>query len=87
MEFALWAVILISLAAGVCGALLNSWGLRRKVYRLELDVADLQNKLLTTVKQNAAGARWDKKKLLEEAQELLKPMAAAQTHPKNPWDF
>lgn len=86
MEFGVLAVLLGSVALGISAAVASTWNLRRVLYRLQLDVSDLQNRLLIENKRKAADARWQKPdKLVAEAQALV----AANGPPtqKNPWDL
>lgn len=86
MELATFLVLLAAVAVGVGGSVASTWGLRREVYRLKLDVVDLQNRILTENKRKAAEARWAKPdKLAAEAEALV--AAAGQQPQKNPWDL
>lgn len=72
------------LAASVAGGLITTWSVHRRAYRLELRVGDLEERLLTVNKRNAANARWEKPdKLLAEA-EALKNSAGRRTVPDDP---
>lgn len=86
MEFAAWLIILVALAVGVSGAVASTWGLRRVLYRLQLDVSDLQNRLLIENKRKAAAERWAKPDKLAMEAEALKTVAAGNVQ-KNPWDI
>lgn len=86
LEIAVWLLIVLSLAAGISGAILTSWGLRRSVYSLQCDVADLKDKVLIEVKRRAGEARQSKAKFEEEYAALMgkkQPELVA----KNPWDL
>ncbi len=86
MEFAAWLIILVSLAVGISGAVASTWGLRRVLYRLQLDVSDLQNRLLIENKRKAAAERWAKPDKLAMEAEALKTVGAGNVQ-KNPWDL
>lgn len=86
MEFAAWLIILGALAVGVSGAVASTWGLRRVLYRLQLDVSDLQNRLLIENKRKAAAERWAKPDKLAMEAEALKTVGAGNVQ-KNPWDL
>lgn len=85
MDVALFLIILASVGAGVAGSLAATWGLRRRTYSLELEVAYVSGILQREVKARAAGERWRKKDELEERVEelvnLTTPGAPAQKVP------
>lgn len=86
MELATFLILLGALAVGISGSVASTWGLRREVYRLKLDVVDIQNRILTENKRKAAEARWQKPdKLAVEAEALA--AAAGGQQGKNPWDI
>ncbi|HQI28879.1 MAG TPA: hypothetical protein PLT20_12410 [Sedimentisphaerales bacterium] len=86
MELATFLILLGALAVGISGSVASTWGLRREVYRLKLDVVDIQNRILTENKRKAAEARWQKPdKLAVEAEALA--AAAGGQQSKNPWDL
>jgi hypothetical protein len=86
METASILLIAGCLAGGVAGAVVSTWGLRVRLYNLEVALAEVQTKLLSKVRQEASHERWKKADIIEEARKLA---AAAQGHvsTKNPWDF
>jgi len=86
MEIASWLLILLALAVGVSGSVASTWGLRRVLYRLQLDVSDLQNRLLIENKRKAAAERWAKPDKLALEAEALKTVGAGPVQ-KNPWDL
>lgn len=86
MELASFLLLLGAAAVGVAGSVASTWGLRREVYRLKLDVVDLQNRILTENKRKAAEARWAKPDKLAVEAEALAAAAGGQQQ-KNPWDL
>jgi len=86
MEIAVWLIIGSALAVGISGAVASTWGLRRVLYRLQLDVSDLQNRLLVENKRKAAAERWAKPDKLAMEAEALKTVGAGNVQ-KNPWDL
>lgn len=86
MEFGVLAILLGAVALGISAAVASTWNLRRVLYRLQLDVSDLQNRILTENKRKAAEMRWSKPdKLTQEAEALKATVGAPQG--KNPWDL
>lgn len=73
MDLAIWAYLIASgmgfLGGAVCSLGLR-WGISRRCYRLEVNVADLQRVVLSVKGQAGAEARWKKRDSLD--QELLK---------------
>jgi len=61
---------LIAFCLGSLGGILFSWALRwsfrRRLYSLEVDVADLQERHLRSVRKAASKERWDQDDLLDE---------------------
>lgn len=86
MELATFLILLGALAVGISGSVASTWGLRREVYRLKLDVVDIQNRILTENKRKAAEARWQKPDKLSVEAEALAAAAGGQQS-KNPWDL
>jgi len=86
MELATLLIILGCAAVGVAGSVASTWGLRRGLYRLQLEVVDLQNRLLTENKRKAAEIRWAKPDKLAAEAEALKGVGVGAA-PKNPWDL
>ena len=86
MELATFLILLGALAVGISGSVASTWGLRREVYRLKLDVVDIQNRILTENKRKAAEARWQKPDKLAVEVEALAAASGGQQS-KNPWDL
>ncbi len=83
-NLAILSAIACILAASFAGGLLTVWSVSRRAYRLELRVGDLEDRLLTVNKRNAAAARWEKPdKLMAEA-EALKNLGSRRTVPDDP---
>lgn len=87
MEFALWLIIGGCLSVGIAGSVASTWGLRRDLYRLKLDVVDIQNRILTENKRKAVDVRWSKDKLQAEADKLKEASGQPVMTGKNPWDL
>lgn len=86
MDLASFLILLGSVALGISSAVASTWNLRRVLYRLQLDVSDLQNRILTENKRKAAEARWSKPDKLAVEAEALAAAAGGQQQ-KNPWDL
>lgn len=69
----------IPATASVCAFLAISWGLRRRVYNLECDIADLQDRLLSEIKKRAGRETGKSKK---EDDDLLASLVAKPQQPK-----
>jgi hypothetical protein len=91
METATVILIAAILGGGVCGGLLNAWGVALRCYRTECAVADLQAAILREVKKRAGAEGLDKRaearQNLKMAQELQVPVGASQNEqtPFNKW--
>lgn len=75
MEWSYVAVTLLivaCIAAGVTGAVINTWALRSRLYSVEDQVAVMQGTLQREVKTRAGQERWKKP---DKDAELLKQMA------------
>lgn len=70
MDYALLLLITLVLGAGVSGGWLSAWGINRRVYTLETELADLQQKHLSEVKKRAGAVglshRSQEKEMLAE---------------------
>jgi len=91
VEFATFpAIFLLTSISGVVGWLTASaaiWALKRSHYRLECDVTDLQNSLLTEIKRRAGKASKESQKNDEElAAKILEAATQPNSTPKNWWD-
>lgn len=72
------------LGASVAGGTLVSWKLHRRALSLEYRVGDVEERLVTHQKRNAAQARWEKPdKLLAEV-EALKSTVGRTAHREDP---
>lgn len=72
MFFDLFVLVVCSfVGGGVCHALF-SWGLERRTYSLECDVADLKEKILVEIKKRAAHSRVKDVEFLEKLEEAAK---------------
>lgn len=65
--------ILGSILGGMTIALGATWRIRRRLYQVELDLADLQARLLQRYKKEAARARWDEEGAMDAALEAVAP--------------
>lgn len=75
------------LGASVAGGTLVAWRVARRALSLEYRVGDLEERLVTHQKRQAANARWEKPdKLLAEA-EALKNLGNKRTVPEDPYWF
>jgi hypothetical protein len=74
MELGLLMLIAAVLGGGVCGGLLNSWGVRRMAFRLDARVSDLETMMLGEIKKRAGlegvKAKSLKQRQMEMVQEL-----------------
>jgi hypothetical protein len=69
----------------VSAAVLSSWRLRSQLYRLQLDLEELRQAHLKTLKQKAATERWSADKLKAEAEQLA--AVGQNRQARNPWDI
>lgn len=77
-EYAIILLIACVIGGGVCGAVLRSWSLDRRLYSLEVAVGELQGLVTREVKIRAAQTRTPSAKIEREAAELLKANAGVQ---------
>lgn len=77
-SYAIILLIACIVGGGVCGAVLRSWALDRRLSSVEFAVAELQGTLTREVKIRAAQSRTPGSKLEREAAELLKANAGGQ---------
>ena len=86
MAFDISVIVLVSVIASVAVHLLTHWDSNRRIYSLECDVADLQNKVLNEVKKRAqvdsVKARKGGDELLEK---LEKAIAETKLPAQQPW--
>lgn len=83
---ALLTTIACILGASVAGGMLSSWSVHRRALRLEYRVADLEDRILTVNKKNAAAARWEKPdKLLMEVEALKGAVTGKPQREDPPW--
>jgi hypothetical protein len=87
MEWSLLAslsVLACILGASVAGGTIVSWKVHRRALSLEYRVGDLEERLVTHQKRNAAQARWEKPdKMLAEV-EALKSVGTRRMPPDDP---
>ena len=77
-EYAIILLIACVIGGGVCGAVLRSWSIDRRLYSLEVAVAELQGLVTREVKIRAAQTRTPNAKIEREAAELLKANGGGQ---------
>jgi predicted Holliday junction resolvase-like endonuclease len=53
-------IVLVALIVSVITGLVMEWDFNRRLYSVECDVADLQQKVLVEVKKRAVAGRWDR---------------------------
>ena len=83
---ALLTTIACILGASVAGGTLVSWQVHRRALRLEYRVADLEDRIQTVNKKNAAAARWEKPdRLLAEVEALKGAVKSPQHREDPPW--
>lgn len=74
--------LILGFVAGLCGGVLYSYGLTRRIHNVELDNARLAGQVLRETKARAAGTRWggDKK---EETAALVAQLVKNNATPGN----
>lgn len=81
MEYALWVLILGSVAVGVAGAVARTWSLHSRLYSLEDRVAVVEGNLNREVKARAGRERWQSPK----KDDALLAALSAKPEPVKPW--
>jgi len=85
MQIAYLLDFAIALAGGVLGGMLFAWSLARRAYRLEIEMADLQETVLRDKKKRSAQARWGAEDDLDGILKAAKP--AEETLPDSMWPW
>jgi len=78
------SILACILGAAVAGGTLVSWKVHRRALSLEYRVGDLEERLVTHQKRNAAQARWEKPDKLALEAQALQNMSQRQTVPADP---
>jgi hypothetical protein len=87
MEYALLLLIAMVLGGGVAGALVTTWRLHQRTFRLEVRLNAVEETVTRQDKVAAAKVRWSKAEV--QAKELVEAMKGQKpvSDPVNPWAF
>ncbi len=72
------------LAVGTATGMIFQWGLHRRVLRTEMDVADLQESLLSEKRKRAINTRWQNPTNEQQLMELLQSRKKTEVFDNDP---